>query len=263
MLQIKPDKEFYRGLRIISKFPVRTRVMGRALLSAVGKRLVHEVRRLIRPKFWWQKAYKASVRASYAVERNQDLVAVYADQPRVVRALDADRMLVYFRPESVRGMEQIADLFREYQPWTIDQLPRINKSYGARPYVRMASLRAVAARRRELRAERKEILEKLKALKVVVRPGSPKLAGNTAFDLEHAVLSGEFHRGGGKPVWRTVARRVPKMVVRESLGVEGILTTERNPGSGFLGLRKLNEAYLLSIEQFQEKLFGRPSPAYR
>lgn len=244
--------------------------MGRVIIGLAAKEILNQAIQNVRPKFWWQKAYRASLRAGYVVDKVDDYTVVFGDEPKTARSLDADRQLVTFKETTIRGLEPRGDFFRKHSPWPIDLLPNVaGGKYGAKPYVKVVSPSIVIRRRRELRPMMRSLTKTMRKLHVPLKAGKAKLGNRMAFDLEYALLSQEFGRGG-KPVWRPIIRQANRILLQAikdadagGWGAKVLLNLKYSWNSlKAFGIPKLDPALLPSIVSFQSKLLGRPGGAY-
>lgn len=258
---ITKSKNFDDVVEALGELDERTRTYARRVLAELGDEILDVVRAKMKPKFWWQPRYKKSLRVGYVASKQGDMLAVYGDQPGIVRHLNASRMLIWFGRTRNQSLALRADLFRKYEPWTVDTLPKVaGDLYGAKAKIRNMSPGVVARRRRALKKIMPKILKELKANKIPIKKGMPKLQNRAVFDLEHALLAQEFFRGG-RPVWRPVLRQLQQLVNASAAGVDpGMLLAPRQGTDlkdGFRETKPMDPALLPSIEQFQGKLIGK------
>lgn len=258
---ITKSKNFDDVMEALEELEPRARTYARQVFAALGDDVFDRVRALLRPKFWWQKPFKKSLKYGYLTDKDQDFLAVYGDKPGFVNHLDATRMLIWFGNTTNKMLASRADLFRKFNPWTVDTLPKVAADlYGARAKVRVMSPAVVTQRRRELRKQMPQIMKTLLANKVPIKKGPAKLNNRTVFDLEHALLSQEFFRGG-RPVFRQVLRQINQLVARASAEVDPDMMLDPEQGTaekdGFGEIPKLDPALLPSISEFQSKIIGK------
>lgn len=258
---ITKSKNFDDVMEALGELDKRADTYARQVLSKLGDEVLAAVETKLKPKFWWQPRFKKSLKVGYVANKNGDMLAVYGDQPNVVRHLNAARMLIWFGHTNNRNMALRADLFRKYEPWTVDTLPRVaGDIYGAKAKIRNMAPGVVSKRRRALRTLMPKILKELKANKIPVKKGMPKLQNRAVFDLEHALLAQEFFRGG-HPIFRPVLRRIQQFLNSSAAKVGTDMLLEPGQGTavkdGFRQTKAMDPALLTSISQFQGKLIGK------
>lgn len=268
IVEIKKGRKFDAAVKTIQEWPDRMMTVNRQLAVGIGKEFKRVVFNRIVAKNWWQRQYKASIQLGYLSSDSAEGVVVFADEPGYVRTLDASKMLIFFRPESAKGMEAKADFFRKYQPWTVDALPPVaGNQYGAKPYVKLTTPRIVMKRRQQLKRLAREIKTGSKNLKIkAMTRGTPRFPKGVAFDLPFSVLSMEFGRGG-RPAWRQALRqdRALLKVAMLKFARRGGWDLMYNPMTkwdglnvGYSGLKPVPPSNMKSIYRFQNKItFGR------
>lgn len=258
---ITKSKNFDEVVEALGELGERARTYARRVFSALGSDVLTAVKAKLKPKFWWQPRFKKSLKVGYIAGKDSDMLAVYGDEPNLVRHLNASRMLIWFGNTNNRQLATRADLFKKYEPWTVDTLPRVaGDIYGAKAKIRNMSPGVVTKRRRELRKQMPMILKEMKANKIPIKKGMPKLQNRAVFDLEHALLAQEFFRGG-RPIWRPVLRQIQQLVYASSSKVNPTMLLDPDQGTtikdGFKETKVMNPALLDSIRRFQGKLIGK------